>query len=93
MQLLNLSDILMIKYCVIVGIGVRLVNGTAYNEGRIEIFHSNEWGSICDNTFDKEDGQVVCRMLGLDTTYVLFLLCVFGGVGPIVRRPNCPTIR
>ena len=65
----------MIKYCVIVGIGVRLVNGTAYNEGRIEIFHSNEWGSICDNTFDKEDGQVVCRMLGLDTTYVLFLLC------------------
>ena len=73
MRRLNISDILIIKYCVIVGIGVRLVNGTTYNEGRIEIYHANEWGSICDNTFDKEDGQVVCRMLGLDTTYVLFL--------------------
>ena len=73
MRRLNISDILMIKYCVFVGIGVRLVNGTTYNEGRIEIYHANEWGSICDNTFDKEDGQVVCRMLGLDTTYVLFL--------------------
>ena len=73
MRLLNISDILIIKYCVIEGIGVRLVNGTTYNEGRIEIYHANEWGSICDNTFDKGDGQVVCRMLGLDTTYVLFL--------------------
>ena len=73
MRRLNISDILIIKYCVIVGIGVRLVNGTTYNEGRIEIYHANEWGSICDNNFDKGDGQVVCRMLGLDTTYVLFL--------------------
>ena len=51
----------------IAGIGVRLVNGSAYNEGRVEIFHANEWGSLCDNTFDVLDGQVICRMLGLDS--------------------------
>jgi hypothetical protein len=53
---------------------VRLVNGTTYNEGRIEIFHSNEWGSICDNTFNEEDGQVVCRMLGLDMMKFYYLI-------------------
>ncbi|CAC5370694.1 DMBT1 [Mytilus coruscus] len=49
------------------GVNVRLVGGSAYNEGKVEIFHENEWGTICGNTFSEEDGKVVCRMLGLDT--------------------------
>jgi hypothetical protein len=46
---------------------VRLTGGSTYKDGKIEVFHSNKWGSICNNTFTVQDGQVICRMLGLDT--------------------------
>ncbi|XP_076082552.1 scavenger receptor cysteine-rich domain superfamily protein-like [Mytilus galloprovincialis] len=52
------------------GISVRLIGGASYNEGRVEIHHANEWGTICETNFSKNEGMVVCRMLGLDTENV-----------------------
>ncbi|XP_077443993.1 scavenger receptor class A member 5 isoform X1 [Stigmatopora argus] len=43
---------------------VRLVNGSGLHEGRVEVFHERRWGTICDDVWDKKDGDVVCRMLG-----------------------------
>ena len=47
---------------------VRLVNsnnntGSQY-EGRIEILHSGQWGTICDHDWELADAKVACRMLG-----------------------------
>ena len=52
----------------------RLVGGRNAYEGRVEVFHDNTWGSICDdgNTWGSicDDGWtgkeagVICRMLG-----------------------------
>ena len=43
---------------------VRLVGGSAQDEGRVELCSNNAWGTICDDGFDENDANVICRQLG-----------------------------
>ncbi|XP_025102851.1 uncharacterized protein LOC112569305 isoform X2 [Pomacea canaliculata] len=47
---------------------VQLVNGTSYWNGRLEILHNGTWTTVCSNYFGKEEAQVACKMLGLDSS-------------------------
>ena len=47
-----------------VGDPVRLVAGASSMEGRIEIYHNDRWGTVCDDYFLQVDAQVVCNQLG-----------------------------
>lgn len=42
---------------------LRLVDGPTKYSGRVEMFHSGQWTTICDNYFDRADAIVICRML------------------------------
>ena len=44
---------------------IRLIGGGTRNEGNVQICYRNVWGSICDDYWDSNDGNVVCNQLGL----------------------------
>ncbi|XP_063313560.1 lysyl oxidase homolog 3 isoform X10 [Pelobates fuscus] len=35
-----------------------------HNEGRVEVFYNQEWGTICDDDFTMENAHILCRHLG-----------------------------
>lgn len=44
---------------------IRLRNGATENEGRVEVCYSNQWGPVCDKTWNYLKAVVTCRQLGL----------------------------
>ena len=62
---------------------VRLVNGSTEQEGRVEIYHDGEWGTVCDDRFVDDDAMVVCRQLGYTGGQARLRAAFGAGTGPI----------
>ena len=53
-------------------------------EGRIEVYHSGQWGTVCDDLFDINDANVACRQLGYPRAVRYHDEAYYGrGSGPI----------
>ena len=43
---------------------VRLVDGGSYNEGRVEVYYSGRWGTVCNDGWNDKYVSLVCTQLG-----------------------------
>ncbi|XP_048013053.1 deleted in malignant brain tumors 1 protein [Megalobrama amblycephala] len=63
---------------------VRLVNGGSSCSGRVEVLRDNQWGTVCGDSWDMTDAEVVCRELGCGSPVEVKTDGYFGsGIGPI----------
>ncbi|XP_038551142.1 scavenger receptor cysteine-rich type 1 protein M130-like [Micropterus salmoides] len=62
---------------------VRLVNGTSLCSGRLEVKSNQLWSSVCEDDFNQQNAEVVCRELGCGAPSVLQGALYAGVEGPM----------
>lgn len=63
---------------------VRLIDGSKENEGRVEVLIHGQWGTICHNSWDNLDANIVCKQLGYTAAKNIYHNAYYGGgTGPI----------
>ena len=62
---------------------IRLQGGDFVNQGRVEVYCNGQWGTICNDGFDSNDANTICKQLGYTryTNYnhlkmYVILLCI-----------------
>ncbi|XP_043558501.1 deleted in malignant brain tumors 1 protein-like isoform X2 [Chiloscyllium plagiosum] len=70
---------------------VRLQDGANPCQGRVEVFYNGTWGTVCADSFDMEDAEVVCKQLSCGSAQSVDVDVTFGsGSGPIwLDDVNC----
>ena len=58
-------------------ISARLVGGSSTREGRLEVYYSGQWGTVCDDEFTDASARVACNMLGFGYDVVAILFNIF----------------
>ena len=44
------------------------LSSSSYTSGRLEVYYSGQWGTVCNDLWDSSNTRVACRQLGLSTS-------------------------
>ena len=50
---------------------MRLVGGSSYNEGVVEVYYNGRWGAVCYYGWDVHDANIVCKQLGFKSAEIV----------------------
>ncbi len=57
--------------------GLRMVDGSRYNEGRVEVCSNGRWGTVCGDGWTEREAALVCSRLGYPTLSKRWLRYIF----------------
>nr|XP_025140758.1 antigen WC1.1-like [Bubalus bubalis] len=57
---------------------LRLRRGDSKCSGRVEVWHSGSWGTVCDDSWSLAEAEVVCQQLGCDQALEAMQSAAFG---------------
>ena len=75
-MLLHTIDTLCLRiHVVLLWLIVRLAGSGSPYEGRLEVYYSGEWGTVCDDLFDDVDATVACNSLNFRLVHYFISCC------------------
>ena len=62
------------------------ISNSSHTRGRLELYSSGKWGTVCDDNWSSAETRVACRQLGLPTTSTSWTTSSAGGWGVYILQ-------